>query len=84
MQVLERAGVEAFQIRAMDAAVCALWAVCRHWRDPQAAIIAGVRGRAKSGLSRDCPFHFSSRKLLTGFPVGSYALSGRTVLCERS
>lgn len=45
-QVLKRAGVTGFQIRAMDAAVCALWAVCRHWHDPKAAIIAAVRGVA--------------------------------------
>ncbi len=44
VQVLKTAGVEGFQIRAMDAAVCALWAICRHWQHPQAAIIAAVRG----------------------------------------
>lgn len=45
-QVLQRAGVAGFQIRAMDAVVCALWALCRHWQDPKAAIIAAVRGVA--------------------------------------
>ena len=44
VQVLHSAGVAGFQIRAMDAAVCALWALCRHWQDPQAAVIAAVRG----------------------------------------
>lgn len=34
----------AFQIGALDTAVCALWAVCRHWQDPKAAVIAAVRG----------------------------------------
>ncbi|KAL3156858.1 hypothetical protein ABBQ38_001127 [Trebouxia sp. C0009 RCD-2024] len=43
-EVLGKAGVTGFQIRAMDAAVCALWALCRHWHDPQAVIIAAVRG----------------------------------------
>lgn len=43
-EVLKRAGVAAFQIRAVDAAVAALWAFCRHWQDPKAAIIAAVRG----------------------------------------
>ena len=46
--------MEDFQIRAMDAAVYALWAVCRHWQDLKAAIIAGVRGKAKPGLLH-CP-----------------------------
>ena len=49
-QVLKRAGVAGFQIRAMDAAVCALWALCRHWQDPKAAIIAAVRGAALATL----------------------------------
>ena len=44
MQVLQQAGVEGFQIQAMDAVVCALWALCRHWQDPRAATIAAVRG----------------------------------------
>ena len=70
MQVLERAGVEAFQIRAMDAAVCALWAVCRHWQDPQAAIIAGVRGKAKSGLSKDWLLHLQLQDTIDRLPCG--------------
>ncbi|KAL3132646.1 hypothetical protein ABBQ32_009169 [Trebouxia sp. C0010 RCD-2024] len=43
-EVLRKAGVTGFQIRAMDAAVCALWALCRHWHDPKATIIGAVRG----------------------------------------
>lgn len=58
VQVLERAGVAGFQIRAMDAAVCALWALCRHWQDPKAAVIAAVRGvslgRAHSAIFDFC------------------------------
>lgn len=34
---------ERFQIRATDAAACAVWALCRHWHDPEAAIIGAVR-----------------------------------------
>ena len=39
----------------MDAAVCALWALCRHWHDPKAAIIAAVRGK---GLARHVFLHY--------------------------
>jgi len=43
LEVLQGVATMANQAHACEAVACALWALCRHWHHPQAAIIAAAR-----------------------------------------
>jgi poly(ADP-ribose) glycohydrolase ARH3 len=43
LRLLEGVADMGNQIHACQAAACALWALCRHWHHPQAAVVAAAR-----------------------------------------